>query len=78
MEAALCLLRARADAFAQSLLTINNFRLLHANGSAFTPTDFDTLDGVNSAHARASLGTTTSVAPPQDIGISPSRACRGA
>ena len=60
---------ARADAFAQSILTINNFRLLHSNGTAFTPTDFDTLDGVNSAHARASLNGVSSVAPPQDISI---------
>jgi hypothetical protein len=60
---------ARADAFAQSILTINNFRLLHSNGSAFTPADFDVLDGVNSAHARASLNSTSSVAPPQDIPI---------
>ena len=60
---------ARADAFAQSILTINNFRLLHADGSAYTPLDFDLLDGVNSAHARASLNGATSVAPPQDFSI---------
>ena len=60
---------ARADAFAQSILTINNFRLLHSNGTAFTPADFDLLDGVNSAHARASLNGVSSVAPPQDISI---------
>lgn len=61
--------QARADAFAQSILTISNFRLLHANGSAFTPADFDLLDGVNSAHARASLNGISAVAPPQDISI---------
>ena len=60
---------ARADAFAQSILTINNFRLLHSNCTAFTPTDFDTLDGVNSAHAGASLNGVTSAAPSQDINI---------
>jgi hypothetical protein len=60
---------AHADAFAQSILTINNFRLLHADGSAYTPADFDLLDGVNSAHARASLNGVTSVAAPQDFGI---------
>ena len=60
---------ARADAFAQSILTINNFRLLHSDGTAFTPTDFDVIDGVNSAHARASLNGVSSVAPPQDISI---------
>lgn len=60
---------ARADAFAQSILQINNFRLLHSNGTAFTPADFDVLDGVNSAHARSSLNGITSVAPPQDVPI---------
>ncbi|MES2317113.1 MAG: EDSAP-1 family PEP-CTERM protein [Pseudomonadota bacterium] len=70
--ASLCLAmvsNARADAFAQSILTISNFRLLHANGTAFTPANFDILDGVNSAHARASLNGVSSVAPPQDISI---------
>lgn len=60
---------AQADAFAQSILTINNFRLLHADGTAYTPADFDLLDGVNSAHARASLNGVTAVAPPQDFSI---------
>lgn len=60
---------ARADAFAQSILTINNFRLLHADGTPFTPADFDLLDGVNSAHARASLNGVSAVAPPQDFSI---------
>lgn len=61
--------QAHADAFAQSILTINNFRLLHADGTPFTPADFDLLDGVNSAHARASLNGTTAVATPQDFSI---------
>lgn len=61
--------QARADAFAQSILSINNFRLLHADGSAFTPADFDLIDGVNSAHARASLNGVSAVAPPQDFSI---------
>jgi hypothetical protein len=60
---------ARADAFASAILNINNFRLLHSNGTAFTPADFDVLDGTNSAHARASLNGTSAVAPPQDVPI---------
>lgn len=60
---------AQADAFAQSILTISNFRLLHSNGSAFTPTDFGLLDGVNSAHASASLNGATASAAPQDFSI---------
>lgn len=61
--------QAHADAFAQSILTINNFRLLHADGTPFTPADFDLLDGVNSAHARASLNGVSAVATPQDFSI---------
>ncbi|SHG74978.1 EDSAP-1 family PEP-CTERM protein [Massilia sp. CF038] len=60
---------AKADAFAQSILTINNFRLLQADGTAFAPSDFDVLDGVNSAHARASLNGVSAVATPQDFSI---------
>ncbi len=60
---------AQADAFAQSILTISNFRLLHANGTAFTPANFDVLDGVNSAHARASLNGVSATAPPEDFSI---------
>lgn len=60
---------ARADAFASAILNINNFRLLHSNGTAYTPADFDVLDGVNSAHARASLNGVSAVAPPQDVPI---------
>lgn len=61
--------QARADAFAQSVLTINNFRLLHSSGAAFTPADFGLLDGVNSAHARASLNGVNATAIPQDVPI---------
>lgn len=61
--------QARADAFAQSVLTINNFRLLHSSGAAFTPADFGMLDGVNSAHARASLNGVNATAVPQDVPI---------
>ncbi len=61
--------QARADAFAQSVLTINNFRLLHSSGAAFTPADFGVLDGVNSAHARASLNGVNATAVPQDVPI---------
>ena len=60
---------ASADAFAQSILSINNFRLLHSNGTAFSLADFDALDGVNSAHARASLNGVTATAVPQDVNI---------
>lgn len=60
---------ARADAFASAILNINNFRLLHSDGTAYTPADFDVLDGVNSAHARASLNGISAVAPPQDVPI---------
>ncbi|MDB5933877.1 MAG: hypothetical protein JWQ01_1221 [Massilia sp.] len=40
---------ARADAFAQSILVIDNLRLLHANGTAYTASDFATLAGANMA-----------------------------
>lgn len=46
---------ARADAFAQSILIIDNFRLLHSNGTPFAATDFGLLTGTNDAHATASL-----------------------
>ncbi|MES2015534.1 MAG: PEP-CTERM sorting domain-containing protein [Pseudomonadota bacterium] len=60
---------ARADVFASSILTINNFRLLHANGSAFAPADFDLLAGSNFAHATASLNAGTSTAVPLNVDI---------
>lgn len=46
---------ARADAFAQSILIIDNFRLLHSSGTPFSVTDFALLTGTNDAHATASL-----------------------
>lgn len=46
---------ARADAFAQSILVIDNFRLLHSSGTPFSVTDFGMLTGTNDAHATASL-----------------------
>jgi hypothetical protein len=46
---------ARADAFAQSILVIDNFRLLHSSGTAYNVTDFGMLTGTNDAHATASL-----------------------
>lgn len=61
--------QAQADAFAQSILNISNFRLLHSSGTAFTPADFGLLDGVNSAHARSSLNGVTATAAPQDFSI---------
>jgi hypothetical protein len=42
---------AYADSFASAILDINNFRLLHSSGAAFSTTDF----GTNDAHATASL-----------------------
>lgn len=46
---------ARADAFAQSILVIDNFRLLHSSGTPYSVTDFGMLTGTNDAHATASL-----------------------
>jgi hypothetical protein len=60
---------ARADAFAQAVLVIDNFRLLHSSGAAFKSTDFTMLDGTNSAHATASLDNVASAAIPQNRGI---------
>ena len=60
---------ARADAFAQAVLVIDNFRLLHSSGAAFKSTDFTMLDGTNSAHATASLNGLASAAIPQNRGI---------
>jgi hypothetical protein len=42
---------ARADAFAQSILVIDNFRLLHSNGAPFTASDFSLLSGTSNASA---------------------------
>lgn len=46
---------ARADAFAQSILVIDNFRLLHSSGTPFNVTDFGLLTGTNDAHATGQL-----------------------
>ncbi|UGQ48554.1 EDSAP-1 family PEP-CTERM protein [Massilia endophytica] len=46
---------ARADTFASAILDINNFRLLHSSGVAFSTADFSTLQGTNDAHATAGL-----------------------
>jgi hypothetical protein len=46
---------AQAETFASSILNISNFRLLHANGTAFSTADFATLTGTNDAHATAGL-----------------------
>jgi hypothetical protein len=48
---------ARADAFAQSILVIDNFRLLHANGTPFTASDFALLTGASSALGAAQLNS---------------------
>ncbi|WP_208296702.1 EDSAP-1 family PEP-CTERM protein [Massilia sp. CCM 8734] len=53
---------ARADAFAQSVLLIDNFRLLHSSGDAFKSTDFTTLIDSVSARATASLNGVSSTA----------------
>lgn len=45
---------AQASTFAQSILQINNFRLLHTpGGTAFSRADFSALTGTNDAHATA-------------------------
>jgi hypothetical protein len=46
---------ARADAFAQSILVIDNFRMLHANGTPYTASDFSMLAGASVAHASGQL-----------------------
>ncbi|MDQ2991142.1 MAG: hypothetical protein M3R60_18800, partial [Pseudomonadota bacterium] len=46
---------ARAATFARSILVIDNFRLLHANGTAYTASDFAVLAGGNGAYAGAYL-----------------------
>jgi hypothetical protein len=46
---------ARADAFAQSILVIDNFRLLHSNGTPYTASDFAMLGGTIDARATGQL-----------------------
>ena len=60
---------ARADAFAQAILTIDNFRLLHSNTVAYSTADFSSLAGMNVAGASASLGGVAVTAPTQNISI---------
>ncbi|WP_167235695.1 EDSAP-1 family PEP-CTERM protein [Massilia genomosp. 1] len=53
---------ARADAFAQSVLLIDNFRLLHSSGDAFKSTDFTTFFDNVSVTSTASLNGVSSTA----------------
>ncbi|MTW13939.1 hypothetical protein GM658_25325 [Pseudoduganella eburnea] len=46
---------AQASTFASAILDINNFRLLHSSGAAYSSTDFTILQGTNDAHATAAL-----------------------
>lgn len=46
---------AQASTFASAILDINNFRLLHSSGTAYSTADFTILQGTNDAHATASL-----------------------
>lgn len=46
---------AYASTSASSILTIENFRLLKSNGTAYTAADFTNLSGTNDAHATALL-----------------------
>jgi len=46
---------AQASTFASAILDINNFRLLHSGGAAYSTADFTILQGTNDAHATASL-----------------------
>ncbi len=46
---------AQAATFASAILDINNFRLLHSSGAAYSTADFTILQGTNDAHATAAL-----------------------
>jgi hypothetical protein len=46
---------ARADSFAQSILVIDNFRLLHANGTTYSTAEFPQLAGAANAFASGQL-----------------------
>jgi hypothetical protein len=46
---------ARADSFAQSILVIDNFRLLHANGTTYSSAEFPQLPGGGNAYASGQL-----------------------
>lgn len=58
---------AQAGVLAQASLTVENFRLLHANGAAFKSSDFKSLTGMNSASAQASLNGQAVAAPAQNF-----------
>lgn len=60
---------AHADAFAQAILTIDNFRLLHASGAVYNRSDFQALTGMNVAGASASTDTQMSMVPFQNVPI---------
>lgn len=49
---------ARADAFAQSILVIDDLRLLHANGTAYSAAEFPQLAGSANAFASGQLNGT--------------------
>jgi hypothetical protein len=53
---------ARADAFAQSILLIDNFRLLHPNGTPYTASDFAMLTGISDTHVTGQLNGQSSSA----------------
>ena len=55
LAASLASVPVQASTFASAILDINNFRLLHSNGTAYSTTDFTVLQGTNDAHATASL-----------------------
>lgn len=57
---------ARADAFAQAILTIDHFRVLHASGAAYASSDFKTFNGMNGAGASATLNDVVNAAPEQN------------
>lgn len=46
---------AQASSFASAILDINNFRLLHSSGAAYSSADFALLTGTNDAHATGAL-----------------------
>jgi hypothetical protein len=53
---------AHADAFAQSILVIDNFRLLHADGTPYTGFDFAQLAGTTDTHVTGHLNGQSSSA----------------
>lgn len=55
LAASVACVPAQASTFASAILEINNFRLLHSAGTAYSTTDFTVLTGTNDAHATASL-----------------------